>query len=184
MRYLMLIGLLLTVFNAQAHRFAPSLLQIQQISDDSFAVTWKTPIQTASDVPLVPMLPASCIDQEVSPFIQEGTGKLQQAHRTMLETEAIGESILGDLRSQRETLTHATGTLQRANEGLARSKRTLDAIARRALNNKLLMYVLIVMLTLAVLFLGYFEMFGFGKGGGGGDKADAAVLAASPPPPS
>ena len=59
--------------------------------------------------------------------IQDGTSKLQQATRTVLETEQIGVSVLGDLRSQRDTITHATGTLQRANEGLSRSKRTLAA---------------------------------------------------------
>ena len=93
MRYLMLIGLLLTVFNAQAHRFAPSLLQIQQISDESFAVTWKTPIQTASDIPLVPVLPAICTDQQVSPFIQEGTGKLQQ--RVVTCPGGLVEQVIG-----------------------------------------------------------------------------------------
>ena len=78
MRYLTLLGLLLAVFDVHAHRFAPSLLQIQQLSTERFAVTWKTPIQTASDVALVPLLPTTCADQEVSPFIQEGTGKMQQ----------------------------------------------------------------------------------------------------------
>ena len=103
--------------------------------------------------------------------IHEGTSKLQQAQRTALETEAIGISILGDLRSQRETITHAAGTLQRANEGLLRSKKTLQAIGRRALANRLVMGVLIVLLGAAVLFLMYVELFGFGGGGGssGGD---------------
>jgi hypothetical protein len=78
MRHLTLLALLLAVFDVQAHRFAPSLLQIQQLSAERFAVTWKTPIQTASDVALVPLLPSICVDQEVSPFIQEGTGKMQQ----------------------------------------------------------------------------------------------------------
>ena len=55
------------------------------------------------------------------------------------ETESIGISILRDLRSQRETIQHATGTLQRANEGLARSKRMLTAISRRAFANKMIM---------------------------------------------
>jgi vesicle transport through interaction with t-SNAREs protein 1 len=96
--------------------------------------------------------------------MQQGTGKLQQAQRTILDTEAIGESILGDLRAQRETLNHATGTLQRANEGLARSGRTLAAISRRALGNKLIMWAMIALLALMVLFLGYVELFGFGSG--------------------
>ena len=80
--------------------------------------------------------------------MHEGTSKLQQAHRTVLETEQIGISILGDLQSQRETIMHATGTLQRANESLARSKRTLSAIGRRALANKAILWLLIVLLLL------------------------------------
>ena len=62
--------------------------------------------------------------------LQGQTSKLQAAQRVINDTEQIGENILGDLRSQREVITHATGTLQRANEGLARSRRTLDAIRR------------------------------------------------------
>ena len=37
----------------------------------------------------------------------------------MLETEAIGVD-LGDLRTQRETIEHASGTLRGANDNLAR----------------------------------------------------------------
>ena len=62
--------------------------------------------------------------------LQGQTSKLQAAQRVINDTEQIGENILGDLRSQREVITHATGTLQRANESLARSRRTLDAIWR------------------------------------------------------
>ena len=98
--------------------------------------------------------------------LQDGTSKLQAAHRTVLETEAIGANILGDLRSQRETIMHSTGTLQRANEGLARSKRTLAAISRRALGNRVIMWVMIVLLSTAVLFLLYVQMFGLNFGGG------------------
>ena len=100
--------------------------------------------------------------------MQDGTSRLQQAHRAVLETEAIGESIMGDLRTQRETLTHATGTLQRANDGLARSKRTLAAIGRRALGNKLIMWALIVMLGAAVLLLASLQLGLLGGGSGGG----------------
>ena len=95
--------------------------------------------------------------------IQDGTSRLQQATRTVLDTEAIGASVLGDLRSQRETITHATGTLQRANEGLSRSKRTLAAISRRALGNKLIMWGMIAMLSVGVLLLLYVQVFGFSK---------------------
>ena len=102
----------------------------------------------------------------------EGTAKLQQAHRVVMETESIGANILGDLRSQRETLQHAAGTLQRANEGLARSKRTLAAISRRAMGNKILMWCMIFLLLCACLLLLYVQVIGFGGGGkhGEGDR--------------
>ncbi len=92
--------------------------------------------------------------------VQEGTLRLQEAHRTVLETEAMGESILGDLRQQRQTITHASGTLQRANESLARSKRTLAAMTRRALGNKVMMIAMICMLIGLVALLGFVELFG------------------------
>lgn len=94
----------------------------------------------------------------------EGTAKLQQAHRVVLETESIGANILGDLRSQRETIQHAAGTLQRANEGLERSKRTLAAISRRAMGNKLLMWLMIFLLLCGCLLLLYAQLIGFGSG--------------------
>lgn len=41
--------------------------------------------------------------------LQEGSRVLRQAQQTVAETEQIGANILGDLRSQRETIMHATG---------------------------------------------------------------------------
>ena len=104
--------------------------------------------------------------------LHDSTQKLSHAHRTILETEQIGESILGDLRSQRETIMHSTGTLQRANESLARSGRTLSAIGRRALANRMIMWLLIFLLGGAVLLLLYLQLFA----GSGGSH--------SPPPPA
>ena len=98
-----------------------------------------------------------------------------QANRTIMETEELGANILGDLRSQRETLQHATGTLQRANEGLARSKRTLSAISRRAFENKLIMWGLILLLTAGIVLLLLFEAGAFS---GSGDADEAGL----PPP--
>lgn len=92
--------------------------------------------------------------------MHEATGKLQAAHRVVLETEAVGESILGDLAAQREVLMHSTGTLQRANEGLARSRRTLQAMGRRALGNKVIMWLMILLLGGGILLLLYLQLFG------------------------
>lgn len=89
-----------------------------------------------------------------------GTDKLRQAQQKALEAEAIGVNIMSDLRSQRETIMHSTGTLQRANEGLARGGRVLSAISRRALANKLIMWFIIIFLALLILLLIYLELVG------------------------
>ena len=61
-----------------AHRFAPSLLQIQESGAGVYAVTWKTPIQQVSEIVMEPQLPPECRLDEESPWIREGTGKLRQ----------------------------------------------------------------------------------------------------------
>ena len=107
--------------------------------------------------------------------IHESTNKLQQAHRTVLETEEIGISIMGDLRTQRDTIMHAAGTLQGANESLARSKRTLATIGRRALANKALMWCMIIMLGSAVVLLLYLQLFGFDSQSSSGSNGMGSV---------
>ena len=72
----------------------------------------------------------------VNERLQEGARTLRNAERTVLETEAIGASILGDLRTQRETIEHASGTLRGANDNLARSKRLIQGIARRTVTTR------------------------------------------------
>ena len=58
----LLLGLLLSLSIAQvahAHRFAPSLLKVNEIADQQYNVVWKTPAQGTSKVPLRPQWPAS-----------------------------------------------------------------------------------------------------------------------------
>ncbi len=64
---------------ASAHRFAPSVLRWEEVADQQFSVTWKTPIQQVSDIALVPVIPDGCRVTLQSPWIQEGTGKLRQS---------------------------------------------------------------------------------------------------------
>ena len=81
--------------------------------------------------------------------------------------------------SARETRTRTRRTSRRAstdelaNEGLARSKRTLAAISRRAFENKLIMWGMIAMLSLGVALLLYLQLFGFSAADGGADESAA-----------
>jgi vesicle transport through interaction with t-SNAREs protein 1 len=81
------------------------------------------------------------------------TQKLREAHRTVIETEEIGASIMGDLASQRQTLMHSMGALKGTGERLERSRRIIAAIGRRAWQNRAIMWVMIGMLVLLVLLL-------------------------------
>ncbi len=59
---------------AQAHRFAPTLLQMVELAPGSYNVVWKTPAQAASPVPLTPTWPEACTVASASPPQPEGTG--------------------------------------------------------------------------------------------------------------
>mmetsp|Transcript_40617 Transcript_40617/g.107431 ORF Transcript_40617/g.107431 Transcript_40617/m.107431 type:complete len:246 (+) Transcript_40617:84-821(+) len=84
---------------------------------------------------------------------------LQGAVAKALETEQVGESILSDLADQRATIAHARGTLAGASAGLDKSRRVLQGMGRRALKNKILMYVIIFTLFGMILFICYFQFF-------------------------
>jgi len=74
-----LFGLLLvTAPQTQAHRFAPSVLRWEQVAEGQFAVSWKTPQQQVSDVPMQPVLPENCEIKAESSWLPEGTGKRKQ----------------------------------------------------------------------------------------------------------
>lgn len=86
----------------QAHRFAPSLLQITQIGQDKFNLVWKTPVQTTSNISLEPTWPDTCAIENPSPVQLEGTGKVSMVQLNCsglgddgLVGETIGISGLG-----------------------------------------------------------------------------------------
>ena len=65
---------LLLSHTAQAHLFAPSLLKVSEVSTQSYNVVWKTPVKTASNIPLRPIWPEGCETQAESTPRTEGTG--------------------------------------------------------------------------------------------------------------
>ena len=67
---------LVTTQVAHAHRFAPSLLKVTEIAENSYNMVWKTPAQGTSNVPLRPTWPESCEITRTSPAQLEGTGKV------------------------------------------------------------------------------------------------------------
>lgn len=78
MKYLRLMMILLLGMGAtqgvNAHRFAPSLLKVQEVAPQTYNVVWKTPAQGVSNVQLQPVLPASCDVSNASEPQLEDTG--------------------------------------------------------------------------------------------------------------
>ena len=109
--------------------------------------------------------------------LNKGNQKLQQAMATALETEQIGESIMVDLESQRQTIERSRATLHSANSGLARSKKLLRSMGKRALANRLLMIVIIGLLVLSIFFILYLQFFYSPT-----SPAPAPALVTTPPP--
>lgn len=77
MRYLLLsIACLAMSIPAQAHRFAPSLLKVNEIGSGEFNLVWKTPVQASSSIPLRPQWPEACEVASANPPQVEGTGRV------------------------------------------------------------------------------------------------------------
>jgi hydrogenase/urease accessory protein HupE len=63
MRWILPVALLASLFapgRAEAHRLAPSLLEIRELAPHRLSVLWKTPLLRASGSSLRPSLPADC----------------------------------------------------------------------------------------------------------------------------
>jgi len=89
--WLMVCGLLFAI-DVVAHRFAPSLLEVTQLSSTTFNATWKTPLQKVSATPIEPRFPASCEITSTSPWVQEGTGELKQI-QLVCPAGLVGETV-------------------------------------------------------------------------------------------
>ena len=68
--------------------------------------------------------------------------------------------LLGDLRQQRETIVRSSANLRGVSDQLERSGRKLREMGRRALANKLIMYVMIGLLAAGCFFLLYVQTIG------------------------
>ena len=92
MRYLLMLWCLFTATEVAAHRFAPSLLEVTQLSAETFQRNLKTPIQTVSATPIEPRFPATCEPTSASPWVQEGTGMLMQTQYECAQG-LVGETL-------------------------------------------------------------------------------------------
>ncbi|PSC75220.1 Vesicle transport v-SNARE 13 [Micractinium conductrix] len=76
--------------------------------------------------------------------------RIQQGRQQLLETEELGVQILSDLQRQRETILHSRDTLQTVDTHISRSRQILQTMSRRIVQNKLIMWGIILLLLGAI----------------------------------
>ena len=90
MRVISLLLLLIAPLVAEAHRFAPSALDVRALTNGEISVVWKTPAQATSNVPMLPIKPDRCEVLSETPWFPEGTGKVLRQ-----QWACAGESLEG-----------------------------------------------------------------------------------------
>lgn len=87
--------------------------------------------------------------------LERTSRRLQDTYRMVVETEQIGSEVLGDLSSQRETISRARDRMREADSDLNRSQKILSQMIRRVIQNRLLLLIIAVLLLFSLLFIIY-----------------------------
>ncbi|KAG8051624.1 hypothetical protein GUJ93_ZPchr0001g30764 [Zizania palustris] len=85
------------------------------------------------------------------------TDRIRDSHRTMLETEDLGVSLLHDLHQQSQSLLHAHDTLHSVDDNVGKSRKIMGAMVRRMDRNKWIIGFIIALVVLAILVILYFK---------------------------
>ncbi|KAK7085969.1 Vesicle transport through interaction with t-SNAREs 1A [Halocaridina rubra] len=89
----------------------------------------------------------SLLDNTVT--LERTSGRLTHGQKIALETEEIGAQILNDLSSQRQTIGRARERLRETDSDLDQSSRVLNTMLRRVLQNRFILYAVVVAATVA-----------------------------------
>jgi vesicle transport through interaction with t-SNAREs protein 1 len=88
--------------------------------------------------------------------MQSASGNLERGYKIVLETEETGNNILRDLFGQREQITRSRDRMREANSNLGKSSRIVGDMARRLIQNKLILIGMCFLLFLFLIFIIYY----------------------------
>lgn len=83
---------------------------------------------------------------DANQMLHSSSDRLQNIRRTGEESEAMGQNILSDLHTQRETIIRTGGYLSQTDADLGKSRRVLNSIGRRIVTNKIILMLIIAVL--------------------------------------
>lgn len=91
--------------------------------------------------------------------VEAASRSILESRRNLTETESVGTSILQDLQAQRATISRARTNLGAVDSGIDYSSSILSSMQRRALFNRIIIYVIAIALGFACLLLLFNRLF-------------------------
>jgi len=88
---------------------------------------------------------------DTSERLQDGTRRIDDARRVALETEEIGIDVMSDLRGQRDVILRTRNHMTEIDNNLDASRRTLTAMGRRVVTNKVILGAIVVLLAITLI---------------------------------
>jgi vesicle transport through interaction with t-SNAREs protein 1 len=85
--------------------------------------------------------------------LENSSQNLTYAQSVLDEAQATGADILVNLDSQRQTILRSRETLQGADDNISKARKVLSSIARRAMQNKIILFGVIGFLVLAIVII-------------------------------
>lgn len=143
-----------TTMNSKIHRYQNELLRHhRQLEQEQLTLSH---IGGGGRPPLFSTDPNS-IDAAIRKQVQQGTAVLERTSASIarstaiaVETEQVGTEVLGELGTQRDTLTRTRDRLIDTEGELSRSKRIIRSLSCNVFYNKILL-VIIILLECAIL---------------------------------
>lgn len=91
--------------------------------------------------------------------IEAASKSIVDSRRNITETEVVGTSILNDLRAQRETIVRTRTNLGAVDDGIDHSSSILSSMQRRAIVNRIIIYVVGAFIFIACIAVLYIRLF-------------------------
>lgn len=121
--------------------------------------------------------------QDATEQMQRDRNRLEEAHRTCLETEQVGIDVMSDLRGQRDVIQRTKNNIREVGEHYGTAKRLLEGMLFRAKVNKYITCAALIFLLVFAVVAAYFF---WGRSSSDGDNvaASPATDASAAPSPA
>eukprot|EP00401_Gymnodinium_catenatum_P009625 CAMPEP_0117509908 /NCGR_PEP_ID=MMETSP0784-20121206/27718_1 /TAXON_ID=39447 /ORGANISM="" /LENGTH=286 /DNA_ID=CAMNT_0005305531 /DNA_START=31 /DNA_END=891 /DNA_ORIENTATION=+ len=91
---------------------------------------------------------------QATDLLDRSTARLEEAKRQAFDTEAIGQGVLSDLASQRESIEHVRDNMSTVSAELNAARRSIDRLIRTAQQNRMIQMAAALLLSVGLAFWG------------------------------